>query len=233
MKNILVLCLNLDARRDRWVKCEREFLNLKISARRVRAVSRDEIPPLKQTADQHFFRAVSACKVTHLKALGEFLSSSCEYALILEDDFLVAKFARRHFSKQLEIFVAKMKSNNTDFLQIGYLPKGVSKGIFRFSPLRASFLILHLINRSYCLRLLYRQNFYTNLRFGSHAYIVNRIGAKYIIQNLRTDSKTPYDCALIEFLQKTEAASAKISFSRTKFAFVDQITNSVSDIQAP
>jgi hypothetical protein len=49
--------------------------------------------------------------------------------------------------------------------------------------------------------------------------------------NLETGSKMPYDYALRELSRSNAACLNKIFFSRTRFAFVDQIEDPRSDIQ--
>ena len=101
--------INLTSRTDRWDSVEKQGEALGISLIRVDAVSKDE------TLSEPFVTsAVAAAWYSHRKAMNMFLASGDEYALILEDDFLLrTRWKNFDFSKY--------ESLNIDFFQIGYL----------------------------------------------------------------------------------------------------------------
>ena len=101
--------INLTSRTDRWDSVEKQGEALGMSLIRVDAVSKDE------TLSEPFVTsAVAAAWYSHRKAMNMFLASGDEYALILEDDFLLrTRWKNFDFSKY--------ESLNIDFFQIGYL----------------------------------------------------------------------------------------------------------------
>ena len=101
--------INLKSRSDRWKSVEKQTQSLGIPLIRVDAVSKDEV-----LAEPFVTPAVAAAWFSHKKAMSLFLETQDEYALILEDDFVLQdRWSNFDFSKY--------QSLDIDFLQIGYL----------------------------------------------------------------------------------------------------------------
>ena len=101
--------INLNSRTDRWNSVERQSRTLGFPLIRVDAISKDEVP-----AEPFVTSAVAAAWYSHKKAMSSFLETEDEYALILEDDFVLqSRWSNFDFSKY--------QSLDIDFLQIGYL----------------------------------------------------------------------------------------------------------------
>jgi GR25 family glycosyltransferase involved in LPS biosynthesis len=170
--------INLNSRTDRWDSVEKQSEALGIPLTRVEAISKDEV------LSEHFVTsAVAATWNSHKKAMNLFLKTEDEYALILEDDFiLLSKWTNFDFSfyRSLEI----------DFFQIGYLVttpmdllemkiKGTAdlilkiltqvahSRVFKMTKLRNRFLIREQLDLPFHLVA-------NDLRPGAHAYIVSR-----------------------------------------------------------
>lgn len=101
--------INLNSRKDRWESVEKQIQSLGVPLIRVEAVSKNDV-----LVEPFVTSAVAAAWYSHKKAMSLFLGTQDEYALILEDDFLLqARWANFEF--------AKYQSLDIDFLQIGYL----------------------------------------------------------------------------------------------------------------
>lgn len=101
--------INLKSRTDRWKSVEKQTQSLGIPLIRVDAVSKDEV-----LAEPFVTPPVAAAWFSHKKAMSLFLGTQDEYALILEDDFVLQ-------DRWSEFDFSKYQSLNIDFLQIGYL----------------------------------------------------------------------------------------------------------------
>lgn len=101
--------INLNSREDRWRSVENQVQDLGFPIVRVEAVSKDKI-----FGESFVTPAVAAAWYSHKKAMACFLATNDEYALILEDDFILRKSWRY-------IDLSKYDSMNIDFLQIGFL----------------------------------------------------------------------------------------------------------------
>lgn len=101
--------INLKSRSDRWKSVEKQTQSLGIPLIRVDAVSKDEV-----LAEPFVTPAVAAAWFSHKKAMSLFLETQDEYALILEDDFVLQ-------DRWSEFDFSKYQSLEIDFLQIGYL----------------------------------------------------------------------------------------------------------------
>lgn len=101
--------INLDSRPDRWadVIAQQSLLGLEIH--RVSAVTNDTV-----VASPYVTPVIAATWQSHQKALQAFLKTSDEYALIMEDDFMLSKRWRKN---RLNVGA----SLSADFLQVGFL----------------------------------------------------------------------------------------------------------------
>lgn len=103
--------INLDSRTDRWNEVLKNQATYDFEIVRVSAIPSDELLP---EALNYAAPGVAATWLSHRKAAKEFLDSGEDYGLILEDDFVLGKnFRIGNFEK--------IKLNNIDFLQFGFL----------------------------------------------------------------------------------------------------------------
>jgi GR25 family glycosyltransferase involved in LPS biosynthesis len=111
MTSLTAYVINLAHRTDRWhdVECQRSSLGVSII--RVEAVDQD----LKELSDLTFAaKGVAATWLSHQKAAAEFLKTDSQFAMILEDDFLLL---RKFKVPSLEL----LANLEADFVQLGYL----------------------------------------------------------------------------------------------------------------
>jgi len=111
MTPLTAYVINLAHRTDRWhdVECQRSSLG--VSVIRVEAIDQD----LKKLSDLPYAaKGVAATWLSHQKAAAEFLKTDAEFAIILEDDFLL--------SRKFKVPSTELLTNlGADFVQLGYL----------------------------------------------------------------------------------------------------------------
>jgi GR25 family glycosyltransferase involved in LPS biosynthesis len=125
---------------------------------------------------------VEACFESHLRALAKFIDSGAEFALILEDDFLVS-------SSLLSVDLNLAAKFDFDFLQIGFLRTTIfqsisilNKNLFDLFYKFGAILIRHgLSPRFLKTKQLFREQLgvprkivLNDIRPGAHAYVVSR-----------------------------------------------------------
>jgi len=170
--------INLNSRTDRWNSVEKQSEALGIPLTRVEAISKDEV-----LSEPFVTSAVAAAWNSHKKAMKLFLETDDEYALILEDDFILQ-------SRWSNFDFAIYKLLKIDFFQIGYLVttpvdllemkiKGTVDfflkiltqvayaRVFKKNNLRNRFLIREQLGLPFHLVA-------NDIRPGAHAYIVSR-----------------------------------------------------------
>lgn len=171
--------INLDSRVDRWNSAKIQEVFLKIPIRRVEATKTNSLT----SADCFVAPGVAATWKSHQKAMLSFLESDDNYALILEDDFLITK------SWSLELLNLAL-STNPDFFQLGFLKTGhVDRVHLKLCNFQDAFLKLllrftglsSLIGKRFGSRLLISEQrglawriIPNNVRAGGQAYIVSR-----------------------------------------------------------
>lgn len=170
--------INLDSRSDRWADVIAQIGALGLEIHRVSAVTVDSV-----VVSPYVTHVIAATWQSHQKAMKVFLESTDEYALIMEDDFVLSKRWRPeilHLSASLR----------ADFLQVGFL---ITNSVDRIQiTLNGSFDgLLKLLHKlagftgfiGNCLgnRLLLREHsgipfkiVCNDIRPGAHAYIVSR-----------------------------------------------------------
>ena len=176
--------INLDDRRDRLDSSTKQMEELRLQFTRVSAVSAKSVE-----ASVFLTAPVLACWKSHLKAYSMLIDSDFEYALILEDDFLInnpKKFVRLLESIDLE---------KCDLLQLGFLLPGFFIRIrWIFEELeKLIFSLLGFVSktvgiRSVSQRLRVNEARSASIRFtqssflpGTHAYLINREMASILI----------------------------------------------------
>jgi len=217
--------INLDDRKDRAAQCIIQLSKIGIHASRVSAVTRSEVGIVGNTKNQHYFQGIIACRMSHMRALNAFLSSTDDYGLILEDDFLLSEKVK--VSELLKI-EGMMRMMNIDLLQIGFLPKGASL------PVCFSIPISMFSNLVKSLSLVLKKSDVSKRITqgslpGAHAYIVNREMARHLMENAQTDIKIPMDLWLIASAKAKKSESMLIY--RLQFSIVAQNRDFKSDLQ--
>ena len=178
--------INLDSRSDRWADVIAQNESLGLEIHRVSAVAVDSV-----VASPYVTRVIAATWQSHQKAMKLFLESSQEYALIMEDDFVLSNRWRPellHLSTAL----------GADFLQVGFLITNsvdriqiTMNGIFDclLKVLRKMANLSGFIGNRLGNRLLIREQsgipfeiVCNDIRPGAHAYIISRAFAQAALQ---------------------------------------------------
>lgn len=221
--------INLESRVDRWNSVESQASSLRIPIRRVEAININSLTP----DDCYVAPGVAATWKSHQKAMLTFLESKDEYALILEDDFLVTK------SWNLDLLNLALRTN-PDFFQLGFLKTGpVDRVNLKLSNFQDSFLksLLKFTDFSSQIgknfghrRLVSEQRGLTwniipnNIRAGGQAYIVSRQFAQ-AAQHMNTPAFTSADGM---FMTLGDVRSFKMF--RFRKSIIDQ-TDSITSVQ--
>lgn len=178
--------INLESRTDRWADVIAQKKELGLEIQKVSAVNVESV-----VASPYVKRVIAATWQSHQKAMHEFLASDEEYALIMEDDFLLS--SRWRFE-----IVNLSKTLGADFLQVGFLITNIVdriqitlNGIFDFfiKILYKAAKLSGLMGNFLGNRLLIREqsgipfNIVCNdIRPGAHAYIVSRNFAQAVLK---------------------------------------------------
>lgn len=180
-----IFLINLDDRTDRLESSTKQLKAMGLQSTRISAVSFTEVE-----GSMFLTPPVLACWKSHLKTYSALIASDFDYALVLEDDFLIIKpkrFSRLLQSRQIE---------KHDLMQIGFLLPGM------FNRLRWCFEELEKIVfytfghfsktiglKSFLPRLRIAEANYSSLRYtqssflpGTHAYLINKKMAAALIQ---------------------------------------------------
>ena len=179
-----IYLINLDERKDRLQESVLQFEKADLVFNRISAEK-----PCAAFANEFLTPTVDACWRSHLKTYQQFLETDYEYALILEDDFVINK------KIDLEFYIKQMRISHLDLLQIGYLLPGLMNKIrWLFEEIEKIFFrILYLVSRvkpmhGLTSRMRVHEAGSANSEFtlssflpGTHAYIINRKLAKSIL----------------------------------------------------
>lgn len=110
--------INLEKDVERWQSVLQETGDSFFNVNRVEAINACEL-------SEHDFvsQGVQAAWLSHLKAIGAFLASDAEFAIIAEDDF--------HITSRSELIriIENLESLEWDMVQLGYLKPGVDTKI--------------------------------------------------------------------------------------------------------
>lgn len=222
--------INLDIRKDRAFNCKRQLEGLDILSFRVPAISRAQIGNLENldATYQKYYQGIIACRMSHFKAMKSFLNSSEDYCLILEDDFI---FSSKFLNFNLSIIQTRMRSMNIGLLQIGYLPKGASFKVTSKIYLKLVFKVVESL-RSFFEKKAISFTIVEGFLPGSHAYVVNREMAKFLLLNSQSNVRTPYDMWLKEMAKTENMSLHKLKIARLKNSIVKQNYLFESDLQS-
>jgi GR25 family glycosyltransferase involved in LPS biosynthesis len=172
-----IFLINLDDRKDRLDSSTKQLNEVGLQFIRVSAV------PSKDVEESIFLTdPVLACWKSHLKTYSILVESDLEYALILEDDFLIKN--QKKFSRFLE----SLETERHDLLQIGFLLPGLFNRLrWIFEELeKLIFYSLGFVSRiiglgSLSRRLRIAEARSTSVRYtkssflpGTHAYLINK-----------------------------------------------------------
>jgi GR25 family glycosyltransferase involved in LPS biosynthesis len=171
--------INLDSRPDRWSSVLRQWESQNIELIRMGAIDATQVTDQEA---KYLSKPVVANWLSQCQVYREFLGSEDDFALILEDDFLID---HADFAKYLKL----TKKCNFDFLQLGYLLNSRRDFLdVKFSNLCD--LLLKVLNK-FSTRISMDSNFFRkkliteqtgidfkivlrDARAGSHAYIISR-----------------------------------------------------------
>ncbi len=101
--------INLDSRSDRWADVIAQSSLLGLEIQRVSAITSETV-----VVSPFVTRVIAATWQSHQKAMQSFLESNEEYALIMEDDFVLSN----RWKPELLHQSSKLRA---DFLQVGFL----------------------------------------------------------------------------------------------------------------
>ena len=168
--------INLDSRHDRWREALSQFSQIPFEIERVSAYTASSVEPLEPFVPG----AVAATWRSHQKAMQAHLNSEAQYALILEDDFLIAHDMNRVLA---QVYEAK----DFDIVQFGFLTPSVFRRLMRYMiGLRDIFLkllqfVYSIIELSALDRLIIREQkgipfslVLNDIQAGGQAYLVSR-----------------------------------------------------------
>ena len=113
--------INLDSRADRLQEATSQFARFPFEIERVRAVVASEVE------SKEFFvpGAVAATWKSHQKAMQAHLGSKADFALILEDDFLIKRDIDGILAKIIEM-------GDFDLVQLGFLSPSILRRCIRY-----------------------------------------------------------------------------------------------------
>jgi GR25 family glycosyltransferase involved in LPS biosynthesis len=175
--------INLSDRTDRWDSVLAQTDSLGFEIVRVEAVKMSDIDP---KIERYAAPGVAATWASHKLAMELFLNTDEEFALILEDDFLLTN-RWQEFSLKLDGF---LKALHIDFLQLGYLVTSpLDRGFFLLSQVWD--LTLKIMNRARRIPLISKLDFFNKflileqsrvpwalvpnlIRPGGQSYVVSR-----------------------------------------------------------
>ena len=179
-----IFLINLDDRKDRLDSSTKQLNEMDLQFVRVSAVPSADVEVSIFLTDP-----VLACWKSHIKTYSILIESEVEYALILEDDFLIKN------PKKFSRFLQSLETESSDLLQIGFLLPGVfSRLRWIFEELeKVIFYSLGVVSRIIGLKSLSNRLRvaeassasvrYTQSSFlpGTHAYLINRKMASALV----------------------------------------------------
>lgn len=115
-----IYVINLDRDTDRWNSAQYELSRLGIHGERCSAMDKDRVSDSEQT---FVTKGVFACWQSHRKVFQEFINSTEEFALVLEDDFRVRDV------KRFKRLLAMVEQTQLDVLQVGFIAPGIHRKI--------------------------------------------------------------------------------------------------------
>jgi len=179
-----IFLINLDDRKDRLDSSTRHLNEIDLQFTRVSAVSSRDV-------EESLFltKPVLACWKSHIKTYSMLIASDLEYALVLEDDFLIKN--PKKFSGLLE----RLNTEKYDLLQLGFIFPGmfnrmrwIFEEIEKLIFYSLGFVCKSIGLKSFSQRLRIAEARSASVRFtqssflpGTHAYLINRKMASALI----------------------------------------------------
>jgi len=223
--NIGIYYINLDGHLERETSASGQLIQTDYPYERVSAISELEIR--SEDVEYRYWRLHSALKKSQVKACLKFLESEYDFGLILEDDFIINL---KTFDTDLNFSINCMERNEINLLQIGYLAfddvtcKNMIEKCSRFIFERAYSLFFYLQNP-------FAKIQYGHIRWGSHAYLVDRKGARSLVEMIGILSKTAMDEELRRIAHLKPQTGKYIKVARLKRNLIRQDTRMSSSIQ--
>jgi GR25 family glycosyltransferase involved in LPS biosynthesis len=224
-KKVIIYYINLNNRVDKNLEAIKQLSGLKLPFKRISAVADSDIS--LSNIEYDYFRLVSAVKQSHINACLEFLRSGFDYALVLEDDFIIDS---NHFDHTLSEIILKITRHKVNFLQIGYLG-------FDEIPSRNCFELFarYSFERIYTLCTFMRNPFSTlvlgSVRWGAQAYLVDKFAAEYLFDAIDILGTKPMDLELKELAKNGRKNANHLRMARLKMNLVHQNAKFKSDVQ--
>ena len=156
--------INLDSRPDRL---EQSILQSKYLGFELVRISALDFGQISDKDFCYVSRSVGAIWSSHIKALNKFLESDDEFALILEDDFIIDRLLDEKYLKRIQF-------EKFDFLQLGFLQIN----------LKDRFDVQYYNYRDTCLKLLTgfcKKSKFLQKRYGSRRLVLEQIGVRHAI----------------------------------------------------
>lgn len=177
---LIAIYINLESSQERKDFMESQLSNLQIPFLRFLAVNGKKLPKnISQINPEDFSKCHGrevrpgeiGCYLSHIGALNKFLESDAKFALILEDDALISEEANNLISKVIDEY----QDGDWDFLKLQ-------------SRRKTKNIKIRKIDNKYSFAICFTRS------TGATAYIVNRFGAKQMVDKL-LPIETPYDHA--------------------------------------
>lgn len=225
ISNVGIYYINLDSQLGREISARGQLSQIDYPFERVSAISEFEI--CLEDVESKYWRLHSALKKSQVRACLKFLESEYDFALILEDDFIIDT---KNIDLDLKYSISCMKISKINLLQMGYLgfddvaSKSTVEKYMRFIFERAFSLFFYLRNPFSKI-----QN--NHIRWGSQAYLVDRKGAASLVDLIDIFSFSAMDAELRRIAHLEPQADAYIKVARLKKNLIRQNTQMSSSIQ--
>lgn len=184
-----IYVINLETETQRWDNCLKQAKKFNLELQQVKAI---EIKDLASATDTYVSDGVRAVWASHLKCLEKFLATPSSHALILEDDFEIAR------PKTLFKVLNSPRIYKYDLVQLGYLRPGpdisirvmvanLETMVFRMLGVVGKFPLLR--QKSFTKRLRVAEAVATPWGFtvddfqpGAHSYLISRSMATAVLK---------------------------------------------------
>jgi len=188
----------------------------------------DIFPKVGFMANRKYYSKIVANRDSHIVALRTFLASGDSYGVIAEDDMFFT--SRKSYSQILKL-VGRMSLKDINFLQVGYLPHGITKASTKSWPVARLGNLLHIMNSLVNAYIFSgRRIIFFNLRFGAHAYVVDKNSAAFLIRRFEAQQWPNFHPIDVEFRNIT-ARDTDLIFARSAGSLIDQSIDYPSDLQ--
>ncbi len=184
-----IYVINLEAETERWNNCLKQASRFNLELQQVKAI---EIKDLESVVDSYVSDGVRAVWASHMKCLEKFLATPSSHAVIMEDDFEIAR------PKTLFKVLNNPKIYKYDLVQLGYLRPGPDISI-RVIVANLETLVFRILGGIGKFPLLRKKSFTKRLRVaeavatpwgftvddfqpGAHSYLISRNMASAVLK---------------------------------------------------